>query len=92
MKKIIFNFGLLIFYILIVISCYFNLPKLCSFLIRISLFKPRNYKHKTENKKIVIVLYRLVGERDINIVRVIFRFSNLILEKKYNKSNFLLFL
>ena len=69
MKRIIFNCGLLIFYSLIVISCFLNLPKFCSFLIRISLFKPRSYKNKSKTNKKIIVLYRLVGERDINIVQ-----------------------
>ena len=69
MKRIIFNFCLLIFYSLIGISCYFNLPKFCSFLIRVSLFTPRNYKKKSKTSKKIIVLYRLVGERDINIVQ-----------------------
>ncbi len=69
MKKIIFNSSLFIFFALVAISCYLNLPKFCSFLIRISLFKPRSYKNKTNSNKIVIVLYRLVGERDINLVQ-----------------------
>ena len=69
MKKKIFNFYLLILHILVFISCYLNSPKLCAYLLKISLFQQKSLKKKFNNKKIILVLYRAIGERDIRIIQ-----------------------
>ncbi len=69
MKKKIFNFYLYILHILVFLSCYFNSPKLCAYLLKISLFKQKSSKKKFNDKKIVLVLYRAIGERDIRIIQ-----------------------
>lgn len=74
MKKKIYNHYIYILHILIFISCYIKSPKICAFLIKISLFKYKKI-NKSRNKKISLVLYRSIGERD---VRIIEKFSNKI--------------
>ena len=66
-----------LFYFLLVITCYFNLPIICAYLIRISLFKPKFFRKKIKSKKIFIVLYREIGIRDIEII---YKSSNFNLE------------
>jgi len=66
-----------LFYFLLVITCYFNLPIICAYLIRISLFKPKFFRKKIKGKKIFIVLYREIGVRDIEII---YKSSNFNLE------------
>ena len=69
MKKKFFNVYLYILHILVFLSCYLNSPKLCAYLLKISLFKQKSLKKKVNNKKITIVLYRAIGERDVRIVQ-----------------------
>ncbi len=57
-----------LFYFLIVITCYLNLPIVCAYLIKISLFKPKFFRKKIKAKKIFIVLNREIGVRDIEII------------------------
>lgn len=57
-----------LFCFLLVITCYLNLPSICAYLIKISLFKTKFFKKKTKAKKIFIVLYREIGVRDIEII------------------------
>lgn len=69
MKKI-FNLILeFIGHFLIYLTCYFNLPLICSYLIRISLLKNKFSINKIKSKKIVIVLDRAIGHRDIEIIK-----------------------
>ena len=78
MKNKIKNSILLIIHLLIYFSLYFNSPKLCAYLIKFSLLKNNNLKKKkVSNNKIVILLYRSIGIRDIEIVS---KFSNRIPE------------
>ncbi len=58
-----------IFYFLIYFSCYFNIPNLCSLLIRLSLLKKRGFKNKLRKKKLIIVLNRSIGNREVEIIR-----------------------
>ena len=53
---------------LVLICCIFNLPNFCSFLIKISLFKPKFLKKNKKIKKTFIVLFRQIGNRDIEII------------------------
>ncbi|MDC0469146.1 hypothetical protein OAN07_01705 [Candidatus Pelagibacter sp.] len=68
-KKKIFNCYLYVLHIFVFISCYLNSPKLCSYLIKISLFRKKSLNKKVTSKKITLVLYRDIGERDIRIVQ-----------------------
>ena len=74
MKKKIYSHYIYLLHILIFISCYLKSPKICAILIKISLFKHKKI-NKNRNKKISLVLYRSIGERD---VRIIEKFSNKI--------------
>ena len=69
MKKKIYNFYLYILHILVFVSCYLNSAKLCAYLIKLSLFKQKSLQRKIINKKITLVLYRAIGERDVRIVQ-----------------------
>lgn len=69
MKKKIFNYHLYLLHILVFFSCYLNSPKLCAYLIKFSLFKQKSLKKKIINKKITLVLYRAIGERDVRIIQ-----------------------
>ena len=69
MKKKIYNCFLYILHILVFITCYLNAPRLCAYLIKISLFQHKSSKKKINSKKIILVLYRAIGERDIKIVQ-----------------------
>ena len=63
-KFISFSIQLLIYF-----SLYFDSPKLCAYLIKISLKKNNNLKKKNVSKnKVVILLYRSIGIRDVEIV------------------------
>ncbi len=67
-----------IIHLLIYFSLYINSPKLCAYLIKVSLLKNSNIKkNNTPNNKIVILLYRSIGIRDIQIIS---KFSNKIPE------------
>ena len=78
MKSKINKSILFIIHILIYFSLYFNSPKLCAYLIKFSLLKNNNLKKKkVSNNKIVILLYRSIGIRDLEIVS---KFSNRIPE------------
>ena len=70
MKKIIYNFYLFLLHLLVLLCCIFNLTKLCSILIKISLFQPKPFRRKIKSKKIIIVLDRVTGggRRDFEIV------------------------
>ena len=54
---------------LIYLSCYFNLPSLCAYIIRISIRKKKFLPKKIKSKKVVIVLDREIGHRDMEIIR-----------------------
>lgn len=69
MKKKIYNYYLYTLHILIFASCYLNSAKLCAYFIKLTLFKQKNLKQKIYNKKITLVLYRAIGERDVRIVQ-----------------------
>lgn len=66
---------------LIYLSCYFNLPSLCAYIIRISIQKKKFLPKKIKSKKIVIVLDREIGHRDMEII-----------QKSSNKTSEFLFL
>ena len=54
---------------LIYISCLIKSPALCAYLIKISILKKKFFKSKIRNDKVVIVLDRTVGHRDIEIIQ-----------------------
>ena len=54
---------------LIYFSCYIKSPKLCAYLIRVSILKKKFFKKKINNKRIVIVLDREIGHRDVEIIQ-----------------------
>jgi len=64
--KIVLEF---IGHFLIYLSCHFKLPSLCAFLIRISLLKNKIFKSEIKSKKIIIVLDREIGHRDVEIIQ-----------------------
>ena len=70
MKKIIYNIYLFLLHLLVLFCCVFNLTKLCSILIKFSLFQPKPFRKKVKSKKITIVLDRVTGggRRDFEIV------------------------
>lgn len=68
-KKKINNFILFIIDFLIYISCFLNSSKLCAYFLRVSLLKPKSLrKNHNSNKKVVILLYRSIGIRDVEII------------------------
>ena len=69
MKKKINSFLEYLGHFFIFFSCYFKLPSLCAYLIRISILKNKIFKNELRSKKIVIVLDRLVGHREVEIIR-----------------------
>ena len=69
MKKKINSFLEYLGHFFIFFSCYFKLSALCAFLIRISILKNKIFKNELKGKKIIIVLDRLVGHREVEIVR-----------------------
>ena len=58
MKKNFSNFKKKVLHFLVFISCYFNLPSFCAFLIKISLFKP---KFLRKNRKFILYLKILLN-------------------------------
>ena len=69
MKKKIYSYYLYILHVLVFVSCYLNSAKICAYLIKLSLFKQKSLNKKIYNKKITLVLYRAIGERDVRIVQ-----------------------
>jgi hypothetical protein len=69
MKRKIYNFYLLIFHFLIFISCHFKLVSFCAYLLKLSLFKKKKFRTNIKSNKIIIVLYRAHGDRDIKIIQ-----------------------
>ena len=69
MKKKINRFLEYLGHFFIFFSCYFKLPSLCAYLIRISILKNKIFKNELRSKKIIIVLDRLVGHREVEIIR-----------------------
>ncbi len=67
MKKIFAYFLSFSKNFIICLSCYLNRPDLCALLLKISLFQPEKFKKK-KSKKIIIVLYRSIGQRDVEII------------------------
>lgn len=57
-----------IFHFLVYFSCYFNLPNFCSLLIRLSILKKKGFKNKLRQKKLIIVLDRSIGNREVEII------------------------
>ncbi len=68
MKKVIFEHYLFLLHFLIYFSCIINSPKLCSYLIKVSLFRKKSFRKKGMSQKVSIILYRSIGDRDIEIV------------------------
>mgnify|MGYP001286077417 CR=1 FL=1 len=68
MKNYFLVLGNYIFYFLISVSCYLNLPAFCAYLIKVSLFKPKSFRKKIKSKKMFIVFSREIGIRDIEII------------------------
>ena len=56
-------------YFLIYLSCHFNLPSLAAYIIRVSMHRKTFFPKKIKSKKIIIVLNRSIGARDIQIVK-----------------------
>lgn len=54
---------------LIYFSCYIESPSLCAYLIRVSILKNKFSNKKIRSKKIVIVLDRSVGHREVEIIQ-----------------------
>ena len=81
MKKYLLFLGNYIFYFLISVSCYFNLPVFCAYLIKVSLFKPKFFKKKIKSKKVFIVFPREIGIRDVEIIYKSANFDFLFLKK-----------
>ncbi len=83
MKNYLSRLGKNIIYLLIFISCFFNLPKLCAFLIKVSLFKPKFFRQNKPSKKVFIVLNRKIGIRDLEIIHkhTNFKFEFLFLKR-----------
>ncbi len=70
MKKKIYDVYLFIHHCFLFFSCYFNFPKVCAYLIKISLFQPKLFRNKSKSKKIIIILDRVLGARqDLEIVQ-----------------------
>ena len=69
MKKKIYSYYLYILHVLVFVSCYLNSAKICAYLIKLSLFKQKSLNKEIYNKKITLVLYRAIGERDVRIVQ-----------------------
>lgn len=68
-KRKIYNMILFVIDFLIYMSCLINSPKLCAYFIKISLLKPNSLKKKKNSKnKIIILLYRSIGIRDVEII------------------------
>ena len=68
-KKNIKNFILFIVDLLIYMSCHLNSPKLCAYFLRVSLLKPKSLrKDQNSNNKVIILLYRSIGIRDLEII------------------------
>jgi len=67
-KNFNFVFEFIGFFV-IYLSCYFNLPSLAAYIIRISIQKKKIFPKKIKNKRIVIVLDRAIGHRDIEIIK-----------------------
>lgn len=68
MKKYFSPLYKFILHFLVYISCYFNFPSFCAFLIKVSLSKPKFLRKRIKSKKIFIVLYREIGIRDLEII------------------------
>lgn len=81
MKKYLLFLGNYIFYFLISVSCYFNLPVFCAYLIKVSLFKPKFFKKKIKSKKVFIVFPREIGIRDVEIIYKSANFDFLFLRR-----------
>lgn len=56
-------------YFLIYLSCHFNLPYLAAYVIRVSIQGKIFFPKKIKSKKVIIVLNRSIGNRDIKIVK-----------------------
>ena len=53
----------------IYLSCVSNSPRLCAYLIKVSLNTPKKLKKsKYSNNKVTIILYRAIGMRDVEII------------------------
>ena len=53
----------------IYLSCVSNSPRLCAYLIKVSLQTPKKLKKSNyNNNKVTIILYRAIGMRDIEII------------------------
>ena len=70
MKKKIYDAYLFFHHCFFFFSCYFNFPKVCAFLLKISFFQPEIFRNKSKSKKVIIVLDRVLGARqDLEIVQ-----------------------
>ena len=57
-----------IFHFLIYLTCIFKLPSFCAYLIKLSILKKKKIKNDLR-KKIIIVLSRSIGNREVEIIR-----------------------
>ena len=69
MKKIINIILSYIGHFLIYFCCHINSPFFCAYLIKISILRDKLFQKKIKSKKIIIVLDRAIGHRDIEIIR-----------------------
>ena len=56
-------------YFLIYLSCFLNLPSLAAYIIRVSIQRKFFFPQKIKSNKIVIVLDRTIGHRDVEIIQ-----------------------
>lgn len=69
MKKIINIILSYIGHFLIYFCCHINSPFFCAYLIKISILRDKFFQKKIKSKKIIIVLDRAIGHRDIEIIK-----------------------
>ena len=69
-KRNIYNILIFIHHFILFYSCHLKLTKFCAFLIKISFHQPKIFKKEIKNKKIIIVLDRVIGgRRDFEIMQ-----------------------
>ena len=69
-KRNIYNILIFIHHFILFYSCHLKLTKFCAFLIKISFHQPKIFRNEIKNKKIIIVLDRVIGgRRDFEIMQ-----------------------
>ena len=69
MKKSTYTIFEFICHGLIYFSCVFKSPRICSFFIRLSILKQKFFLNNFQNKKIIIILDRSIGHREVEIIQ-----------------------